>query len=391
MAKYQLGDLPKSEEFQGFYGKVDALRAGGQLDYITITKENLAANEALLDRVYNDYYMKVFPDPTEREPLERWKEDIQLGLEATNVRVITIFGSNLSDPAQARIASVGASEIYRTAEGEATIFPNYYFSCAKIEEDKDARQATTPPIPLMFALQLSEAQKMSDQMGSTITSAFFEAEEPAKVRASAAQDLSDKGILPLEKATLLVEALAGGRTGREAAISALDPGFQDEARELSVMLRQVEGRDKMYEQVLGKLKVGYYDVPGYGQPDLGEGGPCLVLKGRCIGDAAQASAFADQFFTAFAGKDVKGVAADDPNFRHMADQLAADVAAGVGKKFEIGERTAAVMAKAFEHELDRFVEQSLAVPKSRVERLEKRDALPEGVGNAGASHQGGGA
>ncbi len=383
--KLRLGDLPKSEAFQGFYGKVEAMKDAGQMDYITITKENLAANDALLDRVYNEYYMKVFPDPTEREPLERWKEDIQLGLEATNVRVVTIFGNNLSDPANARIASIGASEVYRTQEGEATIFPNYYFSCAKVEEEKDARSATTPPIPLMFAVQLSEAQKMADRMGVTITSAFFEAEEPGKIRASMAQDLIEKGIATESNAASLVAALSGGQTERAAAIAALPPEHQDAARETSTVLRQVEGRDRMYEQVLGKLKVEYYDVPGYGQPDLGEGGPCLVLKGRCIGDAAQASAFADQFFTAFAGKDVKGVAADDPNFKYMADQLQADVAVGAGKKFEIGERMAEVMARTFERDLDKFVEQGLAEPASKLEKLQKRDALPDGVGNTGAT------
>lgn len=237
---------------------------------LTVTSENIDRYLPLLERAYNDGYLNIFTDPTEQEPFQRWVDDIRAGKDVENVRVITLFGRDLDAP-NAELISVAASELYRLDDGSMCMFPNYYFSMERAQREgveKDARSETNPPIPTMFLAQLGDAAKMAESEGKTISSLFFEAEDPRKT----------------------------AEAGMEGAEQ-----------------RMIMARNRMYEGMLRGLNVPHFKIADYVQHPLEEGAePCTVLTGRFVGAAQQARSFIDQFQTAFTGKNLDQNAAAEP-------------------------------------------------------------------------------
>ena len=265
--KISLHDLPDTAQGKAAVG---SLAAQG-LEKITITKDNIDRYMPVLESAYRDSYEKLFTDPTEREPFERWVSDIREGLNIDNVRVITLFGRNFSE-GKPEVTSVAASELYRLDDGSMCMFPNYYFSTERAQREevhsKDARSDINPPIPVMFLSQLSDARDIAESDGRKISSMFFEAEDPAKT------------------------AAAGVEGGDQ---------------------RMIMARNRLYEAMLKGLNVPHFKIPDYVQHPLEEGAePCKVLTGRFVGSASQARSFIDQFQTAFTGKGLDANSAAEP-------------------------------------------------------------------------------
>lgn len=279
-----LHDLPNTAQAQEAARVMEARR----LEKITITKDNIDRYMPVLEAAYKESYEKLFTDPTEREPFERWVSDIRAGLDIENVRVITLFGRHF-DSATPEVTSVAASELYRLDDGSMCMFPNYYFSTERAQREeipnKDARSDINPPIPVMFLSQLADARTIAESDGKTISSLFFEAEDPAKTAA--------------------------------AGIEGSDQ-------------RMIMARNRLYEGMLKGLNVPHFKIPDYVQQPLEEGAaPCKVLTGRFVGSATQARSFIDKFQLAFTGNGLDANAAAEPEtYGPMQHGLDAMIAQG---------------------------------------------------------------
>jgi hypothetical protein len=137
----------------------------------------------------------------------------------------------------------------------------------------------------MFLSQLADARAIAESDGRTISSLFFEAENPAKTEAA-------------------------GVEGSEQ--------------------RMIMARNRLYEGMLKGLNVPHFKIPDYVQQPLEEGGePCKVLTGRFVGSATQARSFIDKFQLAFTGKGLDANAAAEPEtYGAMRDGLDSMIAQG---------------------------------------------------------------
>lgn len=292
-----LHDLPDSPQAKQ---AVQVMQERG-LEKITITKENIDRYMPVLEVAYKESYLKLFTDPTEQEPFERWVSDIRAGLDIENVRVITLFGRNFNEGTP-EVTSVAASELYRLDDGSMCMFPNYYFSTERAQREeipnKDGRSDINPPIPVMFLSQLEDARTIAESDGKKISSLFFEAEDPAKTAAELAE----------KEAELTPDELAEARGGQ----------------------RMIMARNRLYEGMLKALDVPHFKIPHYVQQPLEEGAePCKVLTGRFVGTASQARSFIDKFQLAFTEQGLDANAAAEPEtYGPMKDGLDTMIAQG---------------------------------------------------------------
>jgi hypothetical protein len=360
MAK--LGDFYKLPKVKAAFSAMvthasEAKEGSEKLEYLTIIKNNIDDPKILdlLKKSYDEHYMKWFTNPDEREPFERWVEDIKLGTNAPNVRLVTIFGKGLlnNDENKLNIMGIAASELYKVGEKEITFFANYYFKGFKEEKSKsksgDTRENTNPSITMMLTAQFKEAEELgfTKKMKGKITSAFFEAESPEKIlNVVKAQDIKIQNYLQRSKlvsgnnventkVTEFINNLADiyskgfdeksynkalnekiskfinenniapeSQKDFDKLVKGIRRSFKTTAIEIPSsydFVKQIIPRDNMYNMFLRGVE--HIKDNNYVQPPLEEGAkPCKILTGRFIGLAKEYMAFYNKFCNTFAEK-----------------------------------------------------------------------------------------
>lgn len=125
----------------------------------------------LLDRAYHDIYVPAFPDPDERESLEKFKRGIRGEIPGVDIAV-NILGENLQDKNKAVIKGISVGYYYR-AQNVGLLA---YNAIAPEAREKGLGK-------IMVQSRINSLKNHAAAQGKKIDAVFIEVNDPQKVSA----------------------------------------------------------------------------------------------------------------------------------------------------------------------------------------------------------------
>lgn len=137
-----------------------------QIADITKDREDLMH---LLDRAYHDIYVPAFPDPDERESLEKFKRGIREEIPGVNIAV-NILGENLNDKDKAVIKGISVGYYYQNQNVGLLA----YNAIAPEAREKGLGK-------IMVQSRINSLKNYAAAIGKKIDGVFIEVNDPQKV------------------------------------------------------------------------------------------------------------------------------------------------------------------------------------------------------------------
>lgn len=124
---------------------------------------------ALLEKAYHDIYVPAFPDPDEREDLEKFRKVLEGGIKGVGI-AINILGENLDDPQKAVIKGVSVGYYYE----HQNVGLLAYNAIAPEHREKGLGK-------ILVQSRIDSLKELAAAQGKKLAGVFIEINDPQKV------------------------------------------------------------------------------------------------------------------------------------------------------------------------------------------------------------------